>query len=71
MCAWGERGSWHACGSQRTTCGRGFSPSTMWVLGIKPRSSVLASLPTKPSHQPPSSSSSLFFLLALPFSLSF
>lgn len=28
----------HQCGDQRTTCGIPFSPSTVWVSGIKFRS---------------------------------
>ena len=28
----------YTCGGQRTTCGSRFSPSTMWVPGIEPRS---------------------------------
>lgn len=42
------------CGGQKTTQGKCVSPSTMWVLGFKFRSSdlVVVSLPVEPSCLP-------------------
>lgn len=45
---------WQVCGGQRITCRGLFSPSSVWVLGIKLRTSVLVgnTLPSEPSFWP-------------------
>lgn len=40
----------HAYRYQKTICGHGFSPSVLWVLGIKLRLSCLAASVFTPSH---------------------